>query len=302
VDRLWSRIERWLAANAPTLAAGFNPPATARELAATERLLGVQLPEDVRQSYHRHNGHWSLFGGWEWYSLEGLRRSWTLWNDLLSKGCFAGKRTDANGSKVRQDWWNPRWIPIAHLESDEVCLDFAPGPRGKVGQIIVMWNDGGQRRFAGASFREWLTDFANDLERWDYVVCRETGELDHWDTLWATLERPRDKRKQECWHLALELARQFGWEPAGTELSYGGRVDKWDATDYTLHEGQEVTAADACALAVALSRALKAIPKGKVVRPPENASPEVAFFTGRFRGKLTGLVQYCKRGAFRITD
>jgi cell wall assembly regulator SMI1 len=302
VDRLWNRIETWLSANAPALAAGFHPPATARKLAATEQLLGVQLPEDARLSYLRHNGHWSLFGGWEWYSLEGIRRSWTVWNDLLAEGCFAGKRNTSDGSMVRQDWWHPGWIPLAHLESDEICLDCAPGPQGTVGQIIEMWHDEGQRPVVATSFREWLTDFADDLERGVYVVCQTTGELDHRDCLWATLARRGDRRKQEGWHVAIDLARQFGWEPAGTRPPRGVRVADWDAEDYTSREGQQVTGADALALAATLGRALKTIPKGRAALPPEGASPALAFFTGHTRGELAGLVQYCKRGAFRVTD
>jgi hypothetical protein len=36
MDQVWERIEAWLAANAPAVAAGLNPPASARELADTE--------------------------------------------------------------------------------------------------------------------------------------------------------------------------------------------------------------------------------------------------------------------------
>jgi cell wall assembly regulator SMI1 len=36
MDEVWNRIEAWLAANAPAVASGLNPPASARELDDTE--------------------------------------------------------------------------------------------------------------------------------------------------------------------------------------------------------------------------------------------------------------------------
>lgn len=302
VDRVWGRIETWLARNAPALAAGFNAPATARDLAKTERVLGVQLPEDVRLSYLRHNGHWSLFGGWRWHSLEGIRKSWIQWNELLAEGCFPGKRNTSDGSIVQQAWWHPGWIPIASLECDDICLDLAPGPQGTVGQVIVMLHEYDQRPVVGASFREWLTQFADDLERGVFVVCQTTGELDHRDCLWAMLVRRGDRRRQEGWHVALGLAKELGWEPAGTRPPAGVRMAQWDAGDYRSREGQQVTGLDARALAAALARALRAIPKAKAALPAPGISPALAFFTGHARGQLAGLVQFCKHGAFRITD
>jgi cell wall assembly regulator SMI1 len=56
MDEIWDRIEAWLAQHAPAVLAGLNGPATEQELDATERALGVTLPEDVRASYRRHNG------------------------------------------------------------------------------------------------------------------------------------------------------------------------------------------------------------------------------------------------------
>jgi cell wall assembly regulator SMI1 len=307
MEHVWSRIEAWLAANAPAIAAGLNPPASSRELAKTERFLGARLPQDVRLSYLRHNGQSrgspAMFAGWEWYSLERVRYAWQVWKGLLDRGTFAGMVNHGDGSAVRKDWWHPAWIPVTAIDTgDHHCLDLAPGPQGTVGQVIEIWNDARLRLVVATSFREWLTDFADDLERGDYMVCQATGELDHRNWLWATLVRRADRRKQEGWHVALDLASQFGWKPTGTCPPRRVRVADWDAEDYTSRQGQQVTAADALALAAALGRALKAIPKGSAARPAEAASPAVAFFTGRSRSGLAGLVAYCKRGAFRITD
>jgi hypothetical protein len=120
----------------------------------------------------------------------------------------------------------------------------------------------------------------------------------------ATLVRRGDRFrwKREAWDVVLDLAKQFGWVPTGTRPPRGVWVAEWNADDYSTCGRQQVTEADALALAAALGRALAVIPKDATVPPPEGASPELAFFTGYTRGGLADFAKYCKRGAFRITD
>lgn len=120
----------------------------------------------------------------------------------------------------------------------------------------------------------------------------------------ATLVRRGDRFrwKREAWDVVLKLAKQFGWTPAGTHPPRGVRVAEWDTNDYITCARQQVTEADALALAAALSRALEAIPKDEAAPPPKDASLELAFFTGYARGGLADFAKYCKRGMFRITD
>jgi hypothetical protein len=120
----------------------------------------------------------------------------------------------------------------------------------------------------------------------------------------ATLVRRGDRFrwKREAWDVVLDLAKQFGWVSAGTRSPRGVRVEEWNADDYSTCARQQVTEADALALAAALGRALAAIPKDEATPLPKGASPELAFFTGYARGGLADFAKYCKRGAFRITD
>jgi cell wall assembly regulator SMI1 len=182
MDEVWQRIEAWLATNAPPIAAGFNPPASAHQLADTERLLGVPFPMDVRATYLRHNGQASdspwMMNGWEWLSLDRIRAEWQIWKDLLDGGDFADSQSDADGLGVRQDWWHPAWIPLTYSGSgDHYCLDLAPGLQGTLGQIIEMWHDEGSRPVVASSIREWLASFADALETGDFVFSEEDGGL-----------------------------------------------------------------------------------------------------------------------------
>lgn len=169
MDEIWDRIEAWLAANEPAVLAGLNGPATEQELDATERALGVTLPEDVRASYRRHNGLPAeagyLFQDGEFLSLERIREEWGVWNRLVRNGTFNGMENDEDGTRVRRDWWHPAWIPFTHNGcGDHLCLDLAPGPQGVVGQIVETWHDMGSRGVVATGFREWLTGVAARLE------------------------------------------------------------------------------------------------------------------------------------------
>ena len=182
MDQVWTRIEAWLAVNAPEVAAGLNPPASEEELAQTERFLAVEFPSDVRASFRRHNGQsgsspW-LLDGWEWLSLQRIRDEWKVWKELLDGGDFEGNESDGDGEIVRRDWWNAVWIPLTYSGSgDHHCLDLAPGPQGTAGQIIEMWHDSGERPMMAPSFRAWLTQFADRLEAGQYAISPEYGGL-----------------------------------------------------------------------------------------------------------------------------
>jgi cell wall assembly regulator SMI1 len=56
VDRAWTRIETWLAANAPVSAASLRPPADDAAIAETQRMVGVRLPAELVASLRRHDG------------------------------------------------------------------------------------------------------------------------------------------------------------------------------------------------------------------------------------------------------
>lgn len=123
MEQIWSRIERWLEANAPLAFAGLKAPATIIEIEETEQFLGVTLPESVRRSYLRHNGQTpdspAILIGWEWLSLERIRNEWKVWKDLLDGGDFDGIENGEDGTAIRRDWWHPAWIPISYSGSGD---------------------------------------------------------------------------------------------------------------------------------------------------------------------------------------
>ncbi|MCA1963923.1 MAG: hypothetical protein LDL31_08270 [Prosthecobacter sp.] len=107
--------------------------------------------------------------------------------------------------------------------------------------------------------------------------------------------------KFDSWEAVLELAQEFGWQPAGTKPPRGTRVADWDADDYVSCNGQQMTAPDVAAMADALSKALKKIPTKPNKPLPKPASKALKEFCGWHREGLSDFVSFCKDGAFRIT-
>jgi hypothetical protein len=120
----------------------------------------------------------------------------------------------------------------------------------------------------------------------------------------ATLKRrsERFRWKRDSWQDVLRLAREFGWQAAGTVPPRGVRKADWGAADYLTCSRQQVTSDDALAMAAALSRALQRIPTARNAPPPKDASPELKQFSGLHRDGLADFASFCRRGAFRITD
>lgn len=127
-----------------------------------------------------------------------------------------------------------------------------------------------------------------------------------------------------AWAKVLELARQYGWEPAGTELP----EEDWNG-GYDTNAFQRVTDEDAANIAAALERALDDVPDfsrggktkeytpedppthpvmralvmavgGPLVGPDDSPSP-VEFFAGVRKDKIREYIAFCRAGGFVIT-
>ena len=96
---IWTRIENWLADNAPEILENLNPGATEEEIKRTEEFLGISFPEDVKDSDRIHNGQKSYFDTpdrqqWDYclidyrhlLSLDRIKHEWSIWKELLDTG------------------------------------------------------------------------------------------------------------------------------------------------------------------------------------------------------------------------
>ena len=179
----WTRIENWLADNAPEILENLNPGATEEEIKRTEEFLGVSFPEDFKDSYLIHNGQkpyvdtpdgqqwkdYCLMDMWQLLSLDRIKHEWSIWKELLDTGGLGDNYMTLDNGEVCE-WWNPRWIPLtSNFCGDHHCLDLSGSLRGSEGQIIQMWHDIDIREIDAPSFKAWLGTFADDLEAGHYV-------------------------------------------------------------------------------------------------------------------------------------
>lgn len=174
MEKIWKKIEAWLEENAPDTLADLRPGASESDVKKAEKAFSARLPEDMLASYAVHDGARGgsapLFGDYTLLSLEAAVKEWKTLKKLSSAGVFefmSGKPAP----RVKPDWWNPRWIPVASNSSgDFLCADLDPARSGKSGQIISFLHADAARELVAKDFKSWLTGFAKDLEAGKYKV------------------------------------------------------------------------------------------------------------------------------------
>jgi cell wall assembly regulator SMI1 len=176
VAESWARINEWLRANG--LPARFSPPPGVSEQAirAAEAAMGLELPEDLRESYRIHDGsrrgaYLILFERGFLIPLggdgESIVSSFASKREIGAYNQSAGLRGKPEGP-IRPDYWNPLWVPLTcDWETNTVAIDLDPAEGGCVGQVILhdQW---GETRLIGRSWGEWLATYANALETGEY--------------------------------------------------------------------------------------------------------------------------------------
>lgn len=182
----WQKIELWLGANVAGVLETLLPGATLPEIQRAEEILGVTLPDEMREAYAIHKGQaldqatagYGLVAGHELLRLSHITAAWRGYKQQYDEGTFDVMPEPAEG--VKDDFWNPRWIPITTMGAGEhYCIDLDPGPGGSVAQIIL-WTRDGHRSVVARSFHDWFAQFARDLEEGNYTVARPsmTNEAD----------------------------------------------------------------------------------------------------------------------------
>lgn len=164
---LWEKIESLLQEKRPEYLQVLNDGASKEQIAQLESLIGLKLPEEIRVSLQRHDGQKqdviSVWGGQELLSCEGIAYNWQTNKELLDEG--VGWNDGEVEEGVKQQWWSPQWIPwLNNGGGDLTCIDLDPAADGKVGQVIDVGHDSGERPLLYPSFVEFMADFVEDLK------------------------------------------------------------------------------------------------------------------------------------------
>lgn len=126
--------------------------ATDGEIATAEARLGITLPDELKVLYRVARARWEdwrdTFGeeavdmvsaaiGYELFALESLY----IVNPRTRSGGWALAKTAVNtppDAAVQGLVCSPGWIAFAHNGGDQIAVDLTPGPRGHIGQIILI--------------------------------------------------------------------------------------------------------------------------------------------------------------------
>ncbi len=181
---LWQRIEAFFTQHWPNKDLKLRPPASEESIASAEADLGIRFPEAFRESLSVHDGQ-GFEPSIKW--LPGVGQLGSL-SSILE--CWRGDREmyDAEADawlddeqRVRQADFHPRHIPFAgspHWDYDRLLFDYAPGPTGTQGQIIMRLDV--DHCFLCSDWRTLMTKTAEGLESGRIVPVERGPELSHW--------------------------------------------------------------------------------------------------------------------------
>lgn len=131
----------------------LNPPAPEEAIQALEKDLGLVLPNSYKEVLRLHNGEYlpnndtplHLFCGFTFLSIKQVREQYASWQQTLA---FWANHEDSTiftslpENAVQPVLASASWLPFAGMYSgNHLAIDFAPGPRGSVGQVITFGSD-----------------------------------------------------------------------------------------------------------------------------------------------------------------
>lgn len=154
----WQAFDAVLAERAPQMLSGLRAPTRMEDVEAAQRTIGRALPGELISAYLSHDGqeyewrlYYAFFGRYRWLPLGGLVRSYLSNCELASTALERELELEEGDAAVivqpdnslsldqavRTDLWNPAWIPLAEDNTGfTLFVDLAPGPAGRVGQIV----------------------------------------------------------------------------------------------------------------------------------------------------------------------
>lgn len=161
---LWRRLERYAATHMPP-ERGFNPPASAIDLADLAAAVAAPLPPLLPELLRVHDGCAAPVlpqGAWMRSAAEMVtafralgalaEENFADWPPTLVE---AGTHVDAP--------FHPAWVPFATRDDFELFIDLAPGPAGCVGQVLFQTNEASVA-VVGQSLGEFMDAWASLLE------------------------------------------------------------------------------------------------------------------------------------------
>lgn len=150
-----------------------------------EKVIGKKLPADFVESYLIHNGQeegeerLTLIQGQYLLPVKWIIKGWKTRKEIMEqilRETGDNQVTSDPEDGIKDDWWNPFWIPFTYDGSgNNICIDLDPAPGGTYGQVITWYHDSGYRELYADSFEDYLDFYIAGLERGKYVFIKDVG-------------------------------------------------------------------------------------------------------------------------------
>jgi len=142
-----------------------RPGAGADELLQIRQALGYEPPAALVELLSLSNGAEGAFGTEDLLSAAQVVSNWTVWEEIFDgfdPDDLYGAVEAADDRTVAM-YTCPYWVPFAvDGGGNHVAIDLAPGPAGRIGQIILFGPDETEIRCIGTDLADFLWQQVND--------------------------------------------------------------------------------------------------------------------------------------------
>lgn len=198
----------------------LNPGASPQAIADAEAQMELQLPEEWRALYARHDGerdNLGLFLGFPWMPLSQVVAEWKNWKTLEADYGDEGTHFSIPPLAIQEKYVNAGWVPLSQdWGGNHLGIDLAPGPQGQRGQFI---NFGRDEELKAVIARD-----ADDLFRFlDHEISSDRVQLESPD-------RPLVWRDGESLFGARELMPLPVYHPSPAPPRPEGDLQRWKSS------------------------------------------------------------------------
>ena len=173
LELIWESIEAWPITSSVKGGSVFNLGALVSDIEIFEREIGVTLPEDVKDSFLRHNGMPKENGYYCFWEGNFLSLNDSL-NERNERIRITKEVSSEPGAPdyyppgnvigpVKPLIWSSSWIPVLKKNKEPVCIDFDPAKGGAIGQVIEVDWEGSEVKVIASSYREFLIKVVENL-------------------------------------------------------------------------------------------------------------------------------------------
>jgi len=166
----------------------LNPPSSDEEILSIEQRIGCSLPKEFVSLYKDCNGEndqgVGVCFGMKFLSIQEIHREMDSWEQVISDGLddLNDGCTSSPKNAIQLVYANENWVPIfSDGGGNFIGMDFAPGPKGKAGQIINFGADDVEKKVIAKTL-DGLFTLMLTLSQKDYAGLNDDGSF-HVDNL-----------------------------------------------------------------------------------------------------------------------